>query len=398
MDPASSADRANAIDANAIDAANTLDPATMLDPDAMFDGPADLTVDAATGTKRILTGDRPTGRLHLGHFVGSLRHRLAFQHTYACYFIIADLHMLTTKPSKADIEQISEHAREIVLDHLAIGIEPERATFYLQSAVHEVYELQLLLSSLVTVERLQQLPTIKDMAQGAGLEQIPYNLLGYPVLQAADILLPRAHLVPVGKDNESHVEMTRQIARRFNAAYGDVFPIPEAYVVGGTLVGTDGQAKMSKSLDNCIYLSDDAATVRRSVRGMYTDPKRIHADVPGTVEGNPVFDYLDAFDTDPDAVEALKSRYRAGTVGDVEVKARLLEALEAFLGPARERRAEFAARTGHVDALIVEGTHRMQAEARETLRLVKQAMGLTGAWNRISRRAEKYGKKDAAGA
>lgn len=342
--------------------------------------------------KRILTGDRPTGKLHLGHFVGSLRHRLALQYAYDCYFIIADLHMLTTKPSKADIEHISEHAREIALDHLAIGIEPERATFYLQSAVPEVYALQLLLSSLVTVERLQQLPTIKDMAAAAGLEQIPYNLLGYPVLQAADILLPRAHLVPVGKDNESHVEITRQIARRFNAAYGDVFPLPEAYVQGGTLVGTDGQAKMSKSLDNAIFLSDDAATVRRRVRGMYTDPKRVHADIPGTVEGNPVFDYLDLFDGDDAEVEALKERYRAGTVGDVEVKARLLDVLEAFLAPIRERRAEFEARTGFVDALIVEGTERMRAEAHATLQAVRHAMGLSGAWNRVSRRAEKYRK------
>lgn len=342
--------------------------------------------------KRILTGDRPTGRLHLGHFVGSLRHRLALQHAYDCFFIIADLHMLTTKPSKDDIEHISEHAREIVLDHLAIGIEPERATFYLQSAVPEVYALQLLLSSLVTVERLQQLPTIKDMAAAAGMEQIPYNLLGYPVLQAADILLPRADLVPVGKDNESHVEITRQIARRFNAAYGEVFPLPEAYVEGGTLVGTDGQAKMSKSLDNAIFLSDDTATVRRRVKSMYTDPKRVHADIPGTVEGNPVFDYLDHFDPDTDVVDGLKERYRAGTVGDVEVKARLLDVLEAFLAPIRARRAEFEARTGYVDERIVEGTERMRGEAHETLQAVRQAMGLSGAWNRISRRAEKYRK------
>lgn len=348
--------------------------------------------EAPAPLKRILTGDRPTGRLHLGHYVGSLRHRLALQHAYDCFFIIADLHMLTTKPSKADIERTSDHAREIVLDHLAVGIEPERATFYLQSAVAEVASLQLLLSSLVTVERLQQLPTIKDMAAAAGLEQIPYNLLGYPVLQAADILLPRAHLVPVGKDNESHVEITRQIARRFNAAYGDVFPLPDAYVIGGTLVGTDGQAKMSKSLGNAILLSDDRATVARRVRGMYTDPKRVHADVPGTVEGNPVFDYLDVFDPELDVVEGLKARYRAGTVGDVAVKDRLLEVLEAFLAPVRQRRAEYEAQGGFVDTLIVEGTERMRTEARATLHAVRAAMGLTGAWNRISRRAEKHAK------
>jgi tryptophanyl-tRNA synthetase len=204
--------------------------------------------------KRILTGDRPTGKLHLGHYIGSHRNRLKFQEQYECFFLIADLHMLTTKPDKESIEHIAEIARIIVLDHLAIGIDPSKVTFYLQSAVHEVYELQLLLSSLVTVERLQQLPTIKDMAAAAGMEQIPYNLLGYPVLQAADILMPRANLVPVGKDNESHVELARQIARRFNNAYAEVFPLPDPFVEGGTLVGTDGQAKMSKSLDNAIFL------------------------------------------------------------------------------------------------------------------------------------------------
>src|SRR5215203_5327899 len=187
--------------------------------------------------KQILTGDRPTGKLHLGHFVGSHRHRLAFQEQYECFFLVADLHMLTTKPDKDSILAIADNARAIIMDHLAIGIDPKNATFCLQSAIHETYELQLLISSLVTVERLQQLPTIKDMATAAGFEQMPYNLLGYPVLQSADIMLPRAHLVPVGKDNESHVEITRQIARRFNNAYGEVFPLPDPYVVGGTLVG-----------------------------------------------------------------------------------------------------------------------------------------------------------------
>ncbi len=265
-----------------------------------------------TDKKRILTGDRPTGKLHLGHYVGSHRHRLALQDKYECFFLIADLHMLTTKPDKESILLIAENARSIVMDHLAIGIDPDKVTFYLQSAVPEIYELQLLISSLVTVERLQQLPTIKDMANAAGMEQIPYNLLGYPVLQSADILMPRGNLVPVGKDNESHVELSRQIARRFNNAYGEVFPLPEPYVIGGTLVGTDGQAKMSKSLDNAIFLSDDAATVRKRVMSMYTDPNRISADIPGTVEGNPVFVYHDAFNPNKEEVEDLKARYRAG--------------------------------------------------------------------------------------
>ncbi len=348
-----------------------------------------------TNRKRILTGDRPTGKLHLGHYVGSLRHRLRFQDEYECFFIIADLHMLTTKPSKEDIYAIGENARQIVLDHLAIGIDPAKVTFYLQSAVHEIYELQLLLSGLVTVERLQQLPTIKDMASAAHLDQIPYNLLGYPVLQAADILMPRAHLVPVGKDNESHVEITRQIARRFNNLYGEVFPEPDAYVEGGTLVGTDGQAKMSKSLGNAILLSDDSRTVKKQVMSMYTDPNRISADIPGNVEGNPVFAYHDFFNPNKAEIDDLKERYRAGRVGDVEVKEKLLAALENFLEPIRERRAFYESQTGLVDELLYEGTLRSQKEARDTLIEVKKAMGFTGVWNRIRRSVEKRQKKMA---
>ena len=343
--------------------------------------------------KRILTGDRPTGKLHLGHYVGSHRHRLALQDQYECFFLVADLHMLTTKPDKADILAIADNARAIVMDHLAIGIDPAKVTFYLQSAVHEVYELQLLISSLVTVERLQQLPTIKDMAAAANMEQIPYNLLGYPVLQAADILMPRANLVPVGKDNESHVELTRQIARRFNNAYGEVFPLPDAHVVGGTLVGTDGQAKMSKSLNNAIFLSDDARTVTKKVMGMYTDPNRVTSDVPGTVEGNPVFIYHDVFNPNVAEVAALKARYRTGTVGDVEVKEKLALALNNFLDPQRERRARYEAQTGFVDELLFEGTLRVREEARLTLLEMKKAMGLTGVWNKLSRGAEKRRKK-----
>ena len=346
--------------------------------------------------KRILTGDRPTGKLHLGHFIGSHQHRLALQDEYECFFLVADLHMLTTKPDKESILAIADNARSIVMDHLAIGIDPEKVTFCLQSAIHETYELDLLISGLITVERLQQLPTIKDMAVAANMDQIPYNLLGYPVLQAADILLPRANLVPVGKDNESHVELTRQIARRFNNAYGEVFPLPDAYVVGGTLVGTDGQAKMSKSLDNAIFLSDDAATVNRRVMSMYTDPNRVTADVPGTVEGNPVFIYHDAFNPDKAEVEDLKQRYRTGNVGDVEVKEKLAKALNDFLDPVRDRRAKYESMTGYIDELLYEGTLRAREEGKATLIEAKKAMGLTGVWNRISSAAEKRRKKAVA--
>ncbi|NJN81665.1 MAG: tryptophan--tRNA ligase [Caldilineaceae bacterium] len=343
--------------------------------------------------KRILTGDRPTGKLHLGHFIGSHRHRLALQDEYECFFLIADLHMLTTKPDKESILAIADNARAIVMDHLAIGIDPAKVTFYLQSAVQEVYDLNLLISSLITVERLQQLPTIKDMANAANMDQIPYNLLGYPVLQSADILMPRANLVPVGKDNESHVELTRQIARRFNNAYDEVFPIPESLVVGGTLVGTDGQAKMSKSLDNAIFLSDDAKTVERRVMSMYTDPNRVSRRRPGTVEGNPVFIYHDAFNPNVAEIDDLKERYRRGAVGDVEVKQKLARALNAFLEPMRERRAHYEAQTGLVDELLYTGTERARVEAKETLIAVRKAMGLTGVWNKIRRGAEKRQKK-----
>ncbi len=346
-----------------------------------------------TRKKRILTGDRPTGALHLGHYVGSLRHRLRLQQEYECYFLVADLHMLTTRPDPQSIAEIAANARSIVLDSLATGIEPEAVTYYLQSAIPEVSEMALLLGSMVTVERLQQLPTIKTMAHDARLDQVPYNLLGYPVLQAADILMPKGDLVPVGQDNESHVEITRQIARRFNAAYGEVFPIPEAYVVGGTLVGTDGNAKMSKSLDNAISLNDSPRQVEKRVMSMYTDPNRISADIPGTVEGNPVFSYHDYFNPDKAEVEDLKTRYRAGQVGDVEVKRKLVRALNDFLDPIRERYAHYAAQTGYVDYLLEQGTITARKEAQATLFAMKKAMGLTGNWNRIRRSAEKYGKR-----
>ena len=327
--------------------------------------------------KRILTGDRPTGGMHLGHYVGSLQNRVKLQDSYECYFIVADLHTLTTKPEKESIAEVAGNVREIVLDYLAVGLDPERSVIFLQSGVPETYELNLIFEMLVTVPRLERLPSLKDMARDAELDSMPFGLLGYPVLQAADILLPRAHLVPVGKDNEAHVEVSREIARRFNRLYGEVFPEPQS-LIGEvpTLVGTDGQAKMSKSLDNAIYLADDAKTVERKVRSMYTDPKRISADIPGTVEGNPVFIYHDAFNPDHEEVQDLKQRYRAGKVGDVEVKQKLARALNAFLDPLRERRARYAAEPRQVEEILREGTRRMQLEAQETMSLVRQAMGL----------------------
>jgi tryptophanyl-tRNA synthetase len=346
--------------------------------------------------KRILTGDRPTGRMHLGHYVGSLQNRVRLQDEYECFFIIADLHVLTTRPRKADIEAMRDNIHDIVLDYLAVGIDPAKSTIYLQSAVHAVYEMNLFFEMLVSLPRVARLPSLKDMARAAQMddEAIPFGLVGYPVLQTADILMPRANLVPVGKDNEAHVEIAREIARRFNNYYGETFPEPDV-MIGDvpTLVGTDGQSKMSKSLDNAIFLSDDAKAVEKRVRGMYTDPNRIRADIPGNVEGNPVFAYHDVFNPDKAEVEDLKTRYREGKVGDVEVKEKLTRALNAFLDPIRDRRAKFAEDKGYVEEVLYEGTNRMQQVADETLKTMKKAMGLAGIHNRISRKARERIKK-----
>jgi tryptophanyl-tRNA synthetase len=336
-------------------------------------------------TPRMLTGDRPTGRLHLGHYVGSIANRVRLHRQYDSFFVVADLHMLTTRNTAAEIAAVTERARDMVLDTLAAGVDPGHATFYLQSAVGEVGELNTLLQNLVTVARLQRVPSLKEMARG---DEMSYGLLGYPGLQAADILGAMAAVVPVGRDNAAHVEVTREIVRRFTALYGPVLAMPSLLMSQTpTLVGTDGRAKMSKSLGNTIALSDDAPTVRRKVMGMYTDPRRVRADVPGTVEGNPVFAYHDAFNPDRAAVAALKERYRAGRVGDVEVKSSLAEALNRFLDPIRSRRAALAAQPGLVDRLIVEGTERTRREVQQTVYEVRKAMGFAGAYTRLRRKA-----------
>jgi tryptophanyl-tRNA synthetase len=327
--------------------------------------------------KRVLTGDRPTGRLHLGHWVGSIQNRVRLQDEAECFFIIADLHTLTTRPEKKHIAELPGNIREMVLDYLALGIDPERSVVFVQSAVPETTELNLYCEMLVSLPRLERLPTIKDMAQAAGLDVLPFGLVGYPVLQAADILLPRANLVPVGRDNLSHVEVTREIARRFNYLYGDVFPEPEPLLSEAEILpGIDGKQKMSKSLGNAILLSDDEKTVTQQVMRMFTDPNRVRADIPGRVEGNPVFIYHDLFNTDADEVADLKARYREGRVGDVEVKKKLARALNAFLAPIRERREELASKKGLVDDVLAAGNARMRQEAAETMARVRGAMGL----------------------
>jgi tryptophanyl-tRNA synthetase len=335
-------------------------------------------VDVIAAKKRILTGDRPTGKLHLGHWIGSIRNRVLLQDEYDCHFIIADLHTLTTRPEKDAIAEVPAHIQEMVLDYLALGIDPERSTIFVQSAIAQTSELQLILSMLVSLPRLERLPTIKDMAEAAGLDVMPFGLVGYPVLQAADIMLPRAHLVPVGRDNLPHVEITREIARRFNHLYGEVFPEPEPLISDVPILpGIYGQQKMSKSLSNAILISDSAETVEKLVRSMYTDPNRVRADVPGTVEGNPVFIYHDAFNTNTEEVEDLKDRYRAGKVGDVEVKKKLARALNDFLEPVRERRAAFQKKPGVVEQILHEGNRKTRALAQQTMMHVREAMGLS---------------------
>lgn len=338
--------------------------------------------------KRILTGDRPTGLLHLGHYVGSLKNRIALQDKYECFFIISDLHILTTKPNKEDILKVRENIYNMVLDYLACGIDPSKSVIYLQSACPAVYELNLVFEMLVSVNRLSGLPSIKEMAKNAHMdpENVPLGLIGYPVLMSADILMAKANLVPVGKDNEAHIELCRDIARRFNQLYGEIFPLPEVLLSSfPTLMGTDGKGKMSKSANNAIYLSDDEKTVEKKVKAMYTDPQRVHAHIPGTVEGNPVFMYHDIFNTNKDEVQSLKERYREGSVGDVEVKGQLIAALQHFLQPIRERRNAFAQEKGLVEKIIYEGTQKMIEISNQTAKEMKSAMGISGTWNKISR-------------
>lgn len=324
--------------------------------------------------KRILTGDRPTGQLHLGHYVGSLANRVRLQHEYETYILIADVQALTDNYDNPD--KVRDNVRQLALDYLAVGIDPSIATIVVQSLVPEIAELTVFYSNLVTVARLQRNPTIKtELAEKHMEENVTYGFLGYPVSQAADITFVKAHLVPVGEDQVPHIELTREIVGRFNRTYGEVFPEPEALVSNfGRLPGTDNQGKMSKSLGNAIYLADDAESVRKRVMSMYTDPTRLRATDPGHVEGNPVFAYHDAFNPDTARVEEMKALYRQGGIGDVVVKRELVAALNTFLDPIRDRRAAAAANMAQVDEMLIEGTRQARRIARETLREVRDAM------------------------
>ena len=324
--------------------------------------------------KRILTGDRPTGRLHLGHYVGSLVNRVALQEAYETFVLIADVQALTDHFEHPEILQ--QNIREVVKDYLAVGIDPEKSTLLVQSLIPEIAELAVYYLNLVTVARLQRNPTVKDEMQQKGFVQnLPAGFLVYPVHQAADITIFNADLVPVGKDQLPMIEQTVEIVRRFNTLYAEVLVEPQAKVGEfARLPGIDGQAKMSKSLGNAIYLSDDAKTVESKVMKMYTDPTRLRATDPGHIEGNPVFVYHDAFNPNKEEVADLKERYVQGKVGDVEVKKKLVKALNDFLGPIRERRAEYDRDEKQIDDILIEGSRRARRVAQETMRQVRQAM------------------------
>ncbi|MFW6195629.1 MAG: tryptophan--tRNA ligase [Chloroflexota bacterium] len=326
--------------------------------------------------KRILTGVRPTGQLHVGHYVGALENWLRLQEEYDCYFLIADYQALGDHID--EIDMIRDSVLQVAIDWLSVGLDPHRSTFVIQSYVPEHAELTMLLSFITPLGMLQRNPTLKAEMEGLGSESVSVGFFNYPMSQVADILLPRADVVPVGDDQAPHIEMTREIARKFNRLYGQVFPEPET-LIGRVprLKGTDGSAKMSKSKGNVISLGDDAETVRKKVMSMYTDPTRIRATDPGHVEGNPVFEYHDAFNTDREQVEDFKERYVAGRVGDVEVKKALMEAMNGFLEPIREKRAYYESHADEVEEALLEGTRRAKVVAAETMQMTRDAMRIS---------------------
>ncbi len=337
--------------------------------------PAAGTTHPAT-RKRILTGIRPTGALHLGHYVGALDNWLKLQDKYDCFFLIADYQALGDHFHEIDL--IRQSVLDVTLDWLAIGLDPEKSSFVIQSYVPEHAELTMLLSFITPLGMLERNPTLKSELDALPVERRSVGFYNYPMSQVADILLPRAHLVPVGEDQAPHIEMTREVGRKFNRMFADVFPEPETLIGDvGRLLGTDGQGKMSKSRGNVVMLSDDEKTVNERVRSMYTDPARIRADIPGKVEGNPVFQYLDAFCKDKALVDDFKARYREGKVGDVEVKRALAKSLNEFLGPIRERRSYYAQHMDRVEEALLDGTNRARKVAAETMVMVRDAMKIS---------------------
>jgi tryptophanyl-tRNA synthetase len=325
----------------------------------------------------ILTGDRPTGPLHLGHYIGSLSARVRYQELCTQYVLIADMQALTDNADKP--EKVRENVLEVMLDYLAVGISPEKTTIYLQSSIPETAELTMYLLNLINVGRLSRNPTIKNEIQQRGFgDEVPVGFLTYPVNQAADISQFKASVVPAGEDQVPILELTNDIVRTFNRLYrSDVLRECKALTpTSGLLPGTDGSSKMSKSAGNAIYLSDPSNVVAKKVKSMFTDPGHVKIEDPGKVEGNTVFAYLDAFDPDTAEVAKLKEHYQRGGLADGVVKARLIEVLEAFLTPIRTRRAEYAADMGHVQRLLKEGTLRARSVVQTTLKEVRNAMGI----------------------
>ncbi|MFH1908338.1 MAG: tryptophan--tRNA ligase [Chloroflexota bacterium] len=322
---------------------------------------------------RILTGHRPTGPRHLGHLVGTLETWAGLQDSYECFFLIADLHVLTTDYTHP--ERIRVNTLDVLADWLAVGIDPARSTLVLQSAVPAHAQLALLLGMLVTVARLERVPTYKEQARELGL-QPSLGLLTYPVLQTVDILVYKADTVPVGEDQLPHLELSREIARRFNQQYGETFPEPETLLSSTPRLPGLDKRTMHTSYGNAISLKDTSEETARKIMGMYTDPTRIHPTDPGHVEGNPVFAYLDVFHPDRAEVDELKARYRAGKVGDVEVKRRLAAVLNEHLAALRQRRADLIARPDELRDILRSGIERARPIAEATLEEVIMKMGL----------------------
>ena len=323
-----------------------------------------------------MSGMRPTGKLHLGHLVGALRKWTELQDQYECFYFVADWHALTSE--YANTEQLTSYAYDNVTDWIAAGIDPARSTLFIQSLVPEHAELYLLLSMVVPTPWLERVPTYKEqIEQLAEKDLSTIGFLGYPLLQGADVIIYGAQYVPVGDDQVPHLELTREVVRRFHGFFGELFVEPQPLLTRfPRLPGLDNR-KMSKSYSNTIDLSDDEATVRKKVMKMYTDPKRIRADIPGTVEGNPVFLYHDAFNPDTAEVDDLKARYRLGQVGDVEVKEKLARALNGVLEPMRARRAELRAQPGRIREILFDGSRRARAMAAETLTRVREAVRIS---------------------
>ena len=331
--------------------------------------------------KVILTGDRPTGKLHVGHYIGSLKNRVKLQNSgeYHPYIMIADTQALTDNARNP--EKIQKSLIQVALDYLAVGIDPEISTVFIQSQIPALFELTAYYMDLVTVSRLERNPTVKAEIKQKGFnDSIPVGFLNYPVSQAADITAFKATLVPVGDDQEPMLEQAREIVRTFNRVYNcNVLVEPKGYFPEkgeGRLPGLDGNAKMSKSLNNAIYLSDDAKTVEQKVMSMYTDPQHIHVEDPGKVEGNTVFTYLDIFDPDKNKVAQLKEDYQKGGLGDVKIKCYLNTVLEKELTPIRERRAKYEQNTSAVYDMLIEGSKKANEVANQTLQEVRDAIGL----------------------